>query len=58
MRRREIITLIASATVAWPIASIAQEAGRTYRLGILFPFPREHPLMVLLMGDLRRPWLY
>ena len=54
MRRREIITLIASATVAWPFASIAQEAGRTYRLGILFPFPREHPLMVLLMDDLRR----
>ena len=54
MRRREIITLIGSATVAWPIASIAQEAGRTYRLGILFPFPREHPSVVLLMGDLRR----
>jgi putative ABC transport system substrate-binding protein len=54
MRRREIITLIAGATVAWPFASMAQEAGRTYRLGILFPFPREHPLIVLLMDDLRR----
>ncbi len=54
MRRREFITLIGSATVTWPFASIAQEVGRTYRLGILFPFPREHPLMVLLMDDLRR----
>jgi putative ABC transport system substrate-binding protein len=40
--------------MAWPFASIAQEAGRTYRLGILFNFPREHPVMVLLMDDLRR----
>jgi putative tryptophan/tyrosine transport system substrate-binding protein len=54
MRRREFITLIGSATVTWPFASIAQEAGRTYRLGILFPFPREHPLIVLLLDDLRR----
>jgi putative tryptophan/tyrosine transport system substrate-binding protein len=54
MRRREFITLIGSATVTWPLASVAQEVGRTYRLGILFPFPREHPLMVLLMDDLRR----
>jgi putative tryptophan/tyrosine transport system substrate-binding protein len=54
MRRREFITFIGSATVTWPFASIAQEAGRTYRLGILFPFPREHPLIVLLLDDLRR----
>jgi putative ABC transport system substrate-binding protein len=36
MRRREFITLI-SASVAWPFAALAQQAGRTYRLGCLFP---------------------
>ena len=38
MRRREFVTLVAGAMVEWPLASIAQEAGRTYRYGILSPF--------------------
>jgi len=38
MRRREFIALVAGAMVEWPFASIAQEAGRTYRYGILSPF--------------------
>ena len=54
MRRREFITLIGSATVTWPFASLAQEAGRSYRLGMLFNFPREYPLAVVLIDDLRR----
>jgi hypothetical protein len=29
--------------VAWPLAARAQVAGRTYRLGVLMPFPRDHP---------------
>jgi hypothetical protein len=32
MRRREFITLVA-VIVAWPFAAVAQDSGRTYRLG-------------------------
>ncbi len=40
MRRREFIALM-SASVAWPFAAVAQEAGRTYRLGALFARPTQ-----------------
>ena len=32
MRRREFIALL-GASVEWPFAALAQEPGRTYRLG-------------------------
>jgi ABC-type uncharacterized transport system substrate-binding protein len=41
MRRREFITLIGGAVVRCTFPAIAQEAGRTYRVGMLFPFPRD-----------------
>jgi putative tryptophan/tyrosine transport system substrate-binding protein len=41
MRRRELITLIGGAIIPCAFSAIAQEAGRTYRIGMLFPFPRD-----------------
>jgi putative tryptophan/tyrosine transport system substrate-binding protein len=40
MRRREFIAL-AGASVAWPFAAMAQQPGRTYRLGFLAPSTRD-----------------
>jgi putative tryptophan/tyrosine transport system substrate-binding protein len=55
MRRREFIALV-GASVTWPFAALAQQAGRTYRLGFLFPQPRDpHTAFVdALFDELRR----
>ncbi len=49
------MTLVASATVASPFGAVAQEAGRTYRLGILWPYPYGTPEFGLL-ADVLRPY--
>ena len=53
MRRREFIALM-GASVTWPVAAMAQRAGRTYRVGVIQPFPRDAPFNTAFFGELRR----
>ena len=54
MKRRQFIALMASEIVTWPLVALAQQVGRTYRLGCLLPFPRDAPVNVAFFDELRR----
>jgi putative tryptophan/tyrosine transport system substrate-binding protein len=57
MRRREFIALM-GASATWPFTALAQQAGRTYRLGMVSPLPCEatpstSPLTLAFLDGLR-----
>ena len=53
MRRREFIALM-GASVTWPFAAMAQEPGRTYRLGLLWGSPQTEPLVTAFLDEVGR----
>jgi putative ABC transport system substrate-binding protein len=52
MRRRDFLSLVGGATLAWPIGSPAQEQGRIYRVAMVLPVGRDNPASLAFLDEL------